>query len=430
MAERNNGLDILAQVAGRLSPAQAAGLPTITQSLSTIGTLERRRLALLRQNPQYIPQPLVVHGPAALLLWFSARQQQGGVAGPQLSFYRALCSTADTLDALNQVYLTAQLLYSQETVKPGGLPFASTVKYRDAHGFHHNRGPHNYPTGNASFPDGTSVKLSYAAAHVQLYDLLDRWVHKGGLSPSDAGLQDSQHLVLLSIAMLMQQDTNDSTKSSHEPLETKLHVALLGETHASRSTILGTLRRIVRSALAHCPAWNPAQPLATPWVRDHINWCNSLRLTAQVHYPNLQNPDFYRTHLVRAVEVCRRVLAVHTPRPNPPAPLHALPGHPAHVVVARPMHGQPPVVHLQQVPVNRQQVVDRRQVLNALRGRQGFQLVDPRTRMVAIRGGRQPAPVPPPVNFGQPPQPELPRAEPPRDYRGQPIKQEGDSDSD
>ncbi|GEM08898.1 hypothetical protein Rt10032_c06g2915 [Rhodotorula toruloides] len=333
MAENRNGLDVLAQLAGRLPRAPVARLPTIANSLSIIGTLEQNRLEEHSKNPQgYSDQSLVVHGPAALLLWFSARDHQGGLDSPQLSLYRALYLTADTLDALNQVYLTVpagapsgtgrsqwraidprgddtRRLYSQETVRPGGLPFASFVKYQDAHDFTHNRGQHNFLTGAVTFhSSGSSVKLLYAAPHVQLYDLLARWVHEDGLSSQDAAIHDSQHLVLLSIAMLMQQEGNDATQNSYEPLETRLHVALLGESPASRGTILNTLRNISLHALALCQVWDPAEPYATPWVRDHIQWCKSLRTTSHVAYPNLENPHFYRTHLERAVGVCQRVV--------------------------------------------------------------------------------------------------------------------------
>lgn len=66
MADERDALHVLAQAAGRVSPAHPPALPTISHSLIAIGELERVRLGLQGQNPHsYTPQPLVVHGQLA-----------------------------------------------------------------------------------------------------------------------------------------------------------------------------------------------------------------------------------------------------------------------------------------------------------------------------------------------------------------------------
>jgi glycine/serine hydroxymethyltransferase len=147
-----------------------------------------------------------------------------------------------------------------------------------------------------------AATILYAAPHTQLYDLLARWVHHGGLTARGSAIHDSQHLVLLSIAMLMQQEAIDATASHHEPLETKLHVALLGESSESRAVYVATLRRIVNEAVAF---WDSANPAAGAWHQDHLRWCESLRAVSMVDYPNLLTPDFYLHHLRQAVAICQ-----------------------------------------------------------------------------------------------------------------------------
>lgn len=104
----------------------------------------------------------------------------------------------------------------------------------------------------------------------------------------------------------MEQEEEDARHPPHEPLETKLHVAVLSEPDESRKTILSTLLSISQQALKYCSRWNPANPQATPpWVVKHQAWCERLHQTTRVSYEGLSHPGFYLGHMQRAVEICK-----------------------------------------------------------------------------------------------------------------------------